>query len=470
MRLQLGFALGAISFILGACTSTAPTTSPPTTRAPTTSAPSTTSQTATTSVPTPPAPKTTTPPALSTTPDLENGYLTVERGFVTWHGSDGTQALLVEGGPAASDIGGVAADNGGGFYVAGGGSIVHYAGVGAPAEAVAEHPSGTATTTSRLVSWRIGETISITHFGETDADFYSVVGNRTSVDPVPHDVVEGSALYSADDQGTLRATLASEGDAVRLRVVLDTGRALDFGTVLADFQVSSAAEPHVQIHDFYGSRVMMSRAKSSEALARTYLAVDLSCEDGVSCVQKSEGIRGDAALAGTGGFEKPYSDRWVPAPPAECFPAALLLRLEDQPGLPTPVAETRRMLGNAVATCDIGTLAFQAAAEDTDLIYGHSNPPGHLFVDNPPWITTPDLLGALGLPSGLSVGADGKDLWVWPDIAHLSEEDFEAMSAAEKGRIRETYGTAVGEEPPWTDPYVEIAPDGTWLTFGIWLS
>ena len=307
-------------------------------------------------------------------------------------------------------------------------------------------------------------------FGETDADFYNVVENRTDVAPIPHDVAEGSGLYSFDGQGTLRATLNSEGEAVRLRVVLDTGTALDFGTILADFQVSSAAEPHVQIHDFLGSRALLSRAASPEALARTYLAVDLSCEEGVECVGRYEGIQGDAALAGTAGLEKPYSNRWVPPPPDECSPKALLPLLEDQPSLPAPVAETRRMLGTAVASCDIGTLAFQAAAEGTHLVYGHSNPQGHLFVDNPPWITTSDLLGTLGLPSGLSVGADGNDLWVWPDIAHLSEEDFEAMSAAEKERILEIYGTAVGEEPPWADPYVEIAPDGTWLTFGIWLS
>ncbi len=470
MRLRFGFALGAISFLLAACTTTAATTSAPTTAAPSTRAQSSTTQTTTTSVRTSSPATTTRPPVLPVTPDFTSGYLTVERGFVTWHGSDGTQAVIVERGPAGSDIGGVASDNDGGFYVAGGGSIVHYAGVGATAEAVRAHPEGTATATSRLVSWRIGETISITHFGDSDADFYSVVGNRASVDPVPHDVVDGSALYSVDDQGTLRATLASEGGAVRLRVVRDTGRALDFGTVLADFQVSSAAEPHVQIHDFYGSRVMLSRATSSEALARTYLAVDLSCDAGVSCVQKSHGVQGDAALAGTGGLEQPYSDRWVPPMPAECFPAALLVRLEDQPDLPEPVAETRRMLGSSVAACDIGTLAFQAAAEATDLIYGHGNPPGHLFVDNPPWITTLDLLGTLSLPSGLDTKSSGNEFWVWPDIAHLSEEDFAAMSPAQREQLGEVYGLDVGEEPPWPAPYVEIAPDGRWLTFGIWLS
>jgi hypothetical protein len=155
--------------------------------------------------------------------------------------------------------------------------------------------------------------------------------------------------------------------------------------------------------------------------------------------------------------------------------------LEDQPGLPEPVAAKRRAIFEAAAACDFDGLGALVPLDEPDSLWGsqsgrggsaeawrHYEASGYAVV----WF----LVRTLNLSYGPETFAYGQDQalewrgYVWPAVSWHSES-WSSLPADQRAELIDLYGDEVvasfAEHGSFSRYLVLIRDDGTWWYFGV---
>src|ERR687892_1192917 len=125
---------------------------------------------------------------------------------------------------------------------------------------------------------------------------------------------------------------------------------------------------------------------------------------------------------------------------ASCSAAGLSADLPEQPGLPAPVAETRRAIAEVAADCDYEVLEGLALSDGTfTYSFGEGEGPAAFWRDAEGRGEEPLglLVRLLGLPH-----VKGGRFYTWPSAAgaRATDEDWESLEAVFPGGENETWG------------------------------